>query len=72
MQEPVIREVAITKAGRFWRVSTDGNLLAIVVYRKGAEAIQDLVQRLAGITVTPTANPPNSTSGRPAKRATPR
>lgn len=28
----------------------------MVLYRKGAEAVQDLVQRLAGIPVTPKAD----------------
>lgn len=32
-------------ATRFWAVYVDGELLAVVVYRKGAEAIADLLRR---------------------------
>ncbi|MGD0536069.1 MAG: hypothetical protein ABSC03_00355 [Verrucomicrobiota bacterium] len=49
MQQPVITEVAIKKEGRFWNVKTDGKLLAVVLYRKGAVAVQELVRRLAGL-----------------------
>ena len=59
MDQPVIKEVTVTKVGRFWAVWTDGNLLAMVLYRKGARAVQELVQRLTGITPTP---PPASTA----------
>ena len=30
---------------RYWAVYVDGKLLAVVVYRKGAEAIADLLMR---------------------------
>ena len=33
---------------RFWAVYVDGRLLAVVVYRKGAEAIAALRARTAG------------------------
>lgn len=78
MQKPVITKVAIKKEGRFWAVKTDGKLLAVVLYRKGAEAVQDLVQRLAGIPVTPkadataikvpTARPPGKKPDKPAAK----
>jgi len=31
---------------RFWAVYVDGGLLAVVVYRKGAEAIADMLMRM--------------------------
>ena len=78
MQKPFITDVAIKKEGRFWAVKTDGKLLAVVLYRKGAEAVQDLVQRLAGIPVTPkadatstkapTAKPPGKKPDKPAAK----
>jgi len=77
MQKPATTEVTIKKEGRFWAVKTDGKLLAVVLYRKGAEAVQQLLQRLAGLPVTaeaeatvikdPKARPP----GRKAASPTP-
>ena len=32
---------------RYWAVNVDGELLAVVLYRKGAEAVADLVLDLA-------------------------
>jgi len=32
-------------ATRFWAIYVDGELLAVTVYRKGAEAIADLLMR---------------------------
>lgn len=32
---------------RFWQISVNGNLLAVVVYRKGAEAIKSLIEKLS-------------------------
>jgi hypothetical protein len=31
---------------RFWAVYVDGELLAVVVYRKGAEAIADILGKM--------------------------
>ena len=33
---------------RFWAVYVDGELLAVVVYRKGARAIADMLMRMRG------------------------
>ena len=33
-------------ATRFWAVYVDGELLAVTVYRKGAEAIADLIMKM--------------------------
>lgn len=38
--------ISIQRYGRFWGVYYAGNLLAVVVYRKGAEAIRALVEML--------------------------
>ena len=32
---------------RFWQVTVNGNLLAVVVYRKGALAIKELIEKLS-------------------------
>lgn len=31
---------------RFWQVTVNGNLLAVVVYRKGALAIKEVIEKL--------------------------
>ncbi len=31
---------------RFWAVYVDGELLAVVVYRKGARAVADMIRRM--------------------------
>ena len=51
MSKPTIKTVAVTKRGRFWAVHTDGELLALVLYERGAMAVRDLLVRLTGITV---------------------
>ena len=33
---------------RFWAVYVDGELLAVVVYRKGARAIADMLMQMRG------------------------
>jgi hypothetical protein len=71
MQEPVIMDVTINKQGRHWSVKTDGELLAVVLYRKGAEAVQELVQRLAGLPVTADAKPKPAAKKSPAKDVEP-
>ena len=35
-------------ATRHWAVYVDGELLAVIVYRKGAEAIADMLMRMRG------------------------
>ena len=35
-------------ATRYWGIYVDGELLAVVLYRKGAEAIADLIARTRG------------------------
>lgn len=51
MSKPTIKSVAVTKRGRFWAVHTDGELLALVLYKKGAMAVRDLLVCVAGFTV---------------------
>ena len=38
-------EIRKYRQTRFWAVYVDGELLAVTVYRKGAEAIADLLMR---------------------------
>jgi hypothetical protein len=40
-------EVRKYRQTRFWAVYVDGELLAVVVYRKGAQAIADHLARVA-------------------------
>lgn len=49
MSKPTIKTVAVTKRGRFWAVHTDGQLLALALYKKGALAVRDLLMRLTSI-----------------------
>ena len=49
MQTPAFKSVEIEKNGRFWAVSVDGEMLAIVLYKRGALAIQEMVCRLSGL-----------------------
>ena len=39
-------EVRKYRHTRFWAVYVDGELLAVVVYRKGARAVADLVMKM--------------------------
>ena len=39
-------EVRKYRRTRFWAVYVDGRLLAVVVYRKGAEAVADKIRAL--------------------------
>ncbi|MCX6876368.1 MAG: hypothetical protein NTW21_21545 [Verrucomicrobia bacterium] len=41
-----IREIRKYRHTRFWAVYVDGELLAVVVYRKGALAIADMLMRM--------------------------
>ena len=68
MQKPNIKSVEITKAGRFWSVLTDKRLMATVLYKKGALALQELIQALAGIKSEPMPEP---AKGKPASAKTP-
>lgn len=63
MEPTILKTVNIAKAGRFWAVRADGELLALVLYKKGALAVRDLLVRLAGI---PANEPPKG--GRMARR----
>ena len=53
MQTPAIKSVEIEKNGRFWAVNVDGQMLAIVLYKRGALAVQDMVRRLGGLAAAP-------------------
>jgi hypothetical protein len=70
MEPTSLKTVNIAKAGRFWAVRADGELLALVLYKKGALAVRDLLVRLAGI---PANEPPKPgrTTRRNQKRAEP-
>lgn len=63
---PHINAVTCAKVGRFWAVKTDGKLLAIVLYKQGAYAIRELVERLAGLPVT-TEPETEAKTAKPAK-----
>jgi hypothetical protein len=39
-------EIRKYRQTRFWAVYVDGELLAVVVYRKGARAIADLLMKI--------------------------
>ena len=72
---PPIKSVDIEKEGRFWSIKTDGKLLALVLYKQGAVAIQTLLQRLAGLPVTAELEaegskpkPPGKNSEKPAAK----
>ena len=39
-------EICKYRHTRFWAVYVDGGLLAVVVYRKGAEAIADMLRKM--------------------------
>jgi len=43
---PSPKEVIVVKRGRFWAVYLDSELLAVVVYKKGALAIKQLLDQL--------------------------
>lgn len=66
MEPTTLKTVNIAKAGRFWAVRADGELLALVLYKKGALAVRDLLVSLAGI---PAIEPPK---GGKATRRTPK
>ena len=42
----VVIEIRKYRQSRHWAVSVDGELLAVVVYRKGAVAIADMLLRM--------------------------
>ena len=48
MKLPMPEEVVVGKypGSRFWAVWVNGELLAVVVYKKGAEAIKDFLLNL--------------------------
>jgi hypothetical protein len=39
-------QVTIKKYRRFWAVYVDSDLLALVVYKRGANAVKDLLEKL--------------------------
>jgi len=49
---PQIKSVEIKKERRFWNITVDGKLVCIALYKRGAETVQELIQRLAGLPVT--------------------
>lgn len=65
MQKPHIKTVEIKKTGRFWAVNTDKRLLAIVLYKQGALAVQEIIHQLAGIV--PAAPPKPEKPAKPVK-----
>jgi len=42
----VVIEIRKYRHTRFWAVYVDGELLAVVVYRKGAVAIADMLRKM--------------------------
>ena len=75
MQTPAIKSVEIEKSGRFWAVNVDGQMLAIVLYKRGALAVQDMVRRLGGLAVapvTPAIPPKDKSSSNPAPQKAPK
>ena len=42
-------EIRKYRRTRFWAVYVDGSLLAVVVYRKGAEAVAQKIRALADV-----------------------
>jgi hypothetical protein len=44
----VMIEIRKYRQSRHWAVYVDGELLAVVVYRKGAVAIADMLMRMRG------------------------
>lgn len=71
MQTTALKAVEINKEGRFWAVRTDGELLAMVLYKNGAQAVQRRLQQLAGLPVEgeEVGEPPKGKVGKAAKRA---
>lgn len=71
MEPTSVKMVSIAKAGRFWAVRADGELLALVLYKKGALSVRDLLMRLASI---PANEPPKTgrTTRRTRQQAEPR
>lgn len=43
----MIAKISIEKYGRFWKVIENGELLAVCVYKKGAEAIVARLKKLS-------------------------
>ena len=68
MQIPAIKSVEIEKNGRFWAVKTDGDMLCIALYKRGALAVQQLVCGLSGLPKPETKQPskPKKASSAPS------
>lgn len=72
MQTTALKAVEINKEGRFWAVKTDGELLAMVLYKNGAKAVQRRLQQLAGLPVEgeePAEEAPRGKDGKSAKKS---
>jgi hypothetical protein len=71
MQATALKAVEINKEGRFWAVKTDGELLAMVLYKNGAKAVQRRLQQLAGLPVEgeEVAEAPQGKAGKSAKKS---
>ena len=72
MQTPAIKSVEIEKNGRFWAVNVDGQMLAIVLYKRGALAVRDLIHQLGGLADAPLAPTVPSKEKSPSKSALPK
>jgi hypothetical protein len=45
-QKPLPKEIAVKKYGRHWAVYLDSELLVVAVYKKGAKAVKQLIEKL--------------------------
>ena len=68
MDKPSIKIVEVEKRGRFWAVNADGELLALVLYKKGAVAVRDLLLGLTGIVAKEPSTSTKSTTKTRAPR----
>jgi flagellar biogenesis protein FliO len=64
---PQIKSVQIAKVSRFWNITVDGKLLAIALYKAGAVATQELIQRMAGLPVA--SDTEEAEEKKPAKKS---
>ena len=62
MDKPSVKIVEVVKRGRFWAVHADGELLALVLYKKGALAVRDLLMGLTSIAVNEPSTSAKSTT----------
>jgi hypothetical protein len=45
-KKPFPLEISVKKYGRYWAVYLDSELLVVAVYKKGAEAVKHLVEKM--------------------------